>query len=402
MRGTIVWEEAGDIVAADGTPGPRGLASVPAFASLRSGIPAQLLASEAEPGAVGILYSQPSFRLRWLLDRRSEWQSARRSWAARGEVEEHTEESAWRAALRRAIRATAQQGVTPRWLTPAMLAAGVPEGLRVLVLPHAIALSDAEAAAVRAFAARGGAVVADAAEPGIFDGRGRRRDTPALAGLPLLRPAALQADAAAEDDAPRLAFATLLREAGAAPDFTFDGPSVEMRAWRNGAVRLIGLQPDAGPEGVPLTGPGTARIALPEFWHLRLLGGAPGTMRAQRATLALDGIQPRILVLSPEPLPRPVLTGPAAARLGEAATFRLGLEGPSPAAAHVLRVELLDPDGAARPDRGWNPVLRGAAPAGMLDWTLPAAAADRPGRWTLRVTDLLGGARVEQAIEVQP
>ena len=267
----------------------------------------------------------------------------------------------------------------------------------MLVLPHAIALSDAEADAVRAFAARGGTVLADAAEPGIFDGRGRRRDAPALAGLPLLRPAVLQDDAAAEDATPRQAFATLLREAGAAPDFSLDGPSVEMRAWRNGAVRLVALQPDAGPEGVPHTAPGMARMALPEPWHLRLLGGAPGTMRAQRATIALDGIQPRILVLSPEPLPRPVLDGPAAARLGEAAAFRLALDGPSPAAAHVLRVELLDPDGAARPDRGWNPVLRGPA----LDWTLPAAAADRPGRWTVRVTDLLGGARVEQAIEVQ-
>lgn len=393
MRGTIVWEEGDAVVAADGTPGPRGLASAERFAALRAGIPAQLLASEVEVGAVGILYAQQDFRLRWLLDRRADWQRDGASWAARGAEREHVEENAWRAALRRSLRALAQQGVTPRWLTPAMLAAGVPAALRVLILPHALALGDAEAAAVRDFAARGGVVVADAAEPGAFDARGRRRDQPALVGLPLQRPEILLRDPADAEAAPHQAFAALLRDAGAAaPDLHFDGPAVEMRSWRNGAVRLIGVQREVGADRLPVAQPGMATLALAAPVHARLLGGAPGMARAQRVAVQLDAVLPRVLVLSPAPLPKPVMEG-------EAPAFRFFLDGPSPAAAHVLRVELLDPEGAARPDRGWNLVLRGGAPA---DWSLPVGAANRPGTWTLRVTDLLGGERVERVLELRP
>ena len=66
-------------------------------------------------------------------------------------------------------------GVQPRLVSDAMLEAGLP-GVRVLMLPHAVALSDGEVAAVRAFATAGGTVLSDT-EPGVFDGHGRRRES---------------------------------------------------------------------------------------------------------------------------------------------------------------------------------------------------------------------------------
>lgn len=393
MRGTILWDEARGIVGAEGMPGPHGAAMAPHFAALRGGLAALLMAGRAEPGEAGILYAQQGFRMRWLLDRRAAWRRDGTSWAERTSEAEHEEENAWRAALRRAVSALARLGIVPRWLTPAMLAeGGVPEGLRALVLPHAIALSDAEAAAIRAFAARGGLVLADAAEPGLFDGRGRLRATPALQGLALRRPAALQHDGGAAEDA--AAFAALLAEAGVVPEAVLESAAAaEMRVLRNGALRLVAIHRAPEEGGAP------ASLRLREAWHLRAVEGPPGLRHADRVALDLDGVVPSVVVLSPEArLPGPVLES------GEAGAVRIGLDGPSPAAVHVLRLELLDAaaDGAAPPpDRRWVVALPGDAGAGgMRDWTPPAHAPR--GSWTLRATDLLSGASAEMRVEIVP
>ncbi len=390
LRGIVVWEEGAEVVAADGTPGSRGLASAATFTALRGGLPAQLYASTPEPGRVGLLYAQAGFRLRWLLDRREEWQRTGASWAARGEEIEHLASNAWRDALRRGQRALLHQGITPRFLTPAMLAAGLPDDMSVLVLPHAIALSDAEADAIRRFVARGGVLVADAEEPGLFDGRGRLRDRPALAGLTPQRPEVMLRDVPDAAPAPRRSFGALLRDAGAAPGFRYDGPAAEMRVWRNGAVRLVAIHRDTTDAGDPQPQADTARITLPAPAHLRRFGAGPPASPGTAASLALDPIEPAVLVIAPGPLPSVQVTGTAP-------SLRLALDGPSPAETHMIRLDLLDPDGAPRPDRRWVLPL-GAAPR---DWTLPSGAADRPGRWVLRVTDLLGGRVVEQVVEVR-
>jgi len=406
MRGAIIWDGEGNIVGADGTPGPRGLAALPAFTTLRGGISAQLLASEPVPGAVGILYSQASFRLTWLLDRRREARAGGPPWAERGAEAEHNEENAWRAALRRAIRALDLAGVTPRWLTPDTLSAGLPPKLRVLILPHTLALGPDEAAAIHRFAAAGGVVLADAAEPGGFNARGSRLATPALDKLALRRPGALLRETAAE---PWLttAFADLLAEAGAAPGFqvldTAGQPvtGVETREYRNGGVRLLALQRDFG---APDPGPVTLRLA--QAWQLHQLGSARtaprvGQVGVAQISLALDPVLPTILSLSPEPLPPPILQGPGQLALGEPGDFVLGLAGPSPAAAPVLRIDLHDPDGTTAVQRGWNLVLRGGpSGSGGASWTLPAGALDHPGTWTLRVTEMLGGGSIAWPIAV--
>ena len=69
-----------------------------------------------------------------------------------------------------------------------MLEAGAlgQDGVRVLILPHAIALSDAEVQAIKTFAQSGGTVLADT-EPGLFDGHSRLRATQPLTMSPKCR-----------------------------------------------------------------------------------------------------------------------------------------------------------------------------------------------------------------------
>jgi len=86
----------------------------------------------------------------------------------------------------------------------------------------------------------------------------------------------------------------------------------------------------------------------------------------------LDGIEPTVLVLSPAPLP-----GPALSRNG--ADVRVGLDGPTPAALHAMRLVWLDAGGA---------VLRSAVVRVGSDGV---AAPSVPGAASVRASDPLSG-----------
>ena len=75
-----------------------------------------------------------------------------------------------------------------------------------------------------------------------------------------------------------------------------------------------------------------------------LRDGAPAVL-TDRLVLQLGPIEPVLLALSAVPLPAPTLSGPAQAALGEFVTFRLGLDAPAVAAAHVVRLEVFGPTG---------------------------------------------------------
>ncbi len=245
-RGTIVWDETDQVVAPDGTPRPRGRelqafvqAVAPVFEAVRS--PA--------PDAVAVLVNQASFRARWLLDR----QAGDRDWAAR-DAEREYDDTAWRASRRVLLERLAALGTMPRLIGEAR--AEALDGTRVLFLPHAIALSDAEVEAIRAFEARGGTVLADT-EPGLFDGHLKRR-----AALPfpnVKRPEAVRPVGEAYEPGRQQALAALLQEAGAPPRVAVHGPDgllatgVEARWFANGSVlSLQAAQPFGGPAEVNL------------------------------------------------------------------------------------------------------------------------------------------------------
>ena len=298
-RGLVVWDE-GDVVAPDGTPGPRGRFLASVLRELHGGIAARLIAATPATDPVAILVSPPSFRVHWLLDRRADGVP----WEARGSAAEYDSATADRRSLPRAMHLLTGLGVRPRFVSPTTLARGdLPaSGVRVLVLPQSIALSDAEAAAIRDFIAAGGLVLADG-EPGLFDGHGRRRTAPALAGLSVRHPNVLATAPAAGDPAPLEAMAALLREAGVVPGFSAtrdDGrpaPGVEARTYRTGDATILALLADEPAE--------TVTLSLPRPTWVRDLRSGGAAMRTDHLRLSLPADGPVLLALSPSPLPSP-------------------------------------------------------------------------------------------------
>ncbi len=193
-RGTIVWDDANTVVRPDGSPTARGrgLAATAAAIEAKAG-----WLRHAEPlyDPVAVLYSQASFRTRWILDRRH----GDPAWWKRDAAREY-EDNAWTLARRQILRRLGALAVRPRILSSAMLEAGAlqREGIKLLILPHAIALSEAEAAAITAFAAAGGTVLADT-EPGLFNQHSRWRGTPPLDGIARI-PEALLPDSSGTGD----------------------------------------------------------------------------------------------------------------------------------------------------------------------------------------------------------
>ncbi|MDB5398946.1 MAG: hypothetical protein JWQ55_964 [Rhodopila sp.] len=289
-RGMIVWDDGDDVVRPDGAPTPRGQEIAALAASLRAVAPS-IQAAEPSLDPVAVLYSQASFRTGWMLDQRSKGAA----WSDRDAAREY-EDNAWRASRRQVLQRLGQIAIQPRMLSSAMVEAGAlrHDDLRVLILPHAIALSQAEADEMRAFAQRGGTVLADT-EPGVFDQHSRRLPAPLLAGVALL-PEAMQLDGGGDGPSALAGFAGLLRGAGVIPRAELRGPDglpatgVTALWLHRGDTLILALQTTtpwaaAAQIEVQLTTPATVE-------DLRF----PGPVRqVQQLTVALDPITPTIL-----------------------------------------------------------------------------------------------------------
>ena len=352
VRGAILWDPEG------GMAGARGAAMAPVFAALRQGGAEQMAVAAPAAGPVAILYAPASQHLRWLLDRRADT----RPWTARDAAAEW-DDAAARRPLEGALDWLAHRGLAPRWLTPAMLDAGVPAGVRAVLLPQALALSDRSVAALRDFAAAGGRVLADA-PPGGFDAHGRPRAAPPLDAVTAILPgfAAATLEAALAAMAP----AVTLAHADGTPV-----SDVEIRPAASGELALLGLlrDPHAATEAAE-----EVVVTLPRPAWVRDLPGAAPARRLGRIVLHL-GAAPAILAIMPTLPPPPILAPVGTGRL------RVSLAGPAAAAATVLRSELRDGAGAVL----WSGslTLRGD----VVTWTLPPGIAAA----SARVTELPGG-----------
>ena len=275
-RGLILWDEDHSIVREDGALADRGRAYAPLFAELRGPLGAMLVNSAPRTDAVAILYSPASFRTQWMLDQQPKGDA----WMLR-QSETELEDNAVRTALGGYLRTLAHLGVQPRLLSPDMLARNGLGGEHLLVLPHSIALSLAEVRAVRAFAARGGVVLADV-PPGAFDAHSRRLPRPRIeSGFTMLAP----------DDASGLRRA--LRRAGVAPLVGVDATDVEMHILRHGTRTIIALQRDLS---VPDTTKAVA-LTLPRPLSVHDLRRNQELGRVQHLTVNLDPVAPTVLSL---------------------------------------------------------------------------------------------------------
>lgn len=368
VRGAIIWDEDRRFLSTTGQAGPRAEALSPTLRELAGGLGALLIASRPHHDRVAILLSQASFRTQWMeaiREKPTHWT-------------ERTSETEWhftpphRVARAAAAQALSAIGVQPRWLTSDRIETGAlrgPTAPRVLVLPQVSALSDREAAEIRAFVARGGRVWAIGL-PGTHDGRSRRLSVPQLARL---APASAMTVTAAMP----LSLTPAIPVSGSA--------EVETRFYRNGNAWILGLQrradsPSDGHADVVVTTPrGHRATDLRQAHDLPM--PADGRLR-----LRLESHTPRLVALAPM-APRLTLNVPEHANLGEVVALHAKLNGS--ATRNVLRVETSAPDGTVR-----LAVQRGS-------WHLPLAVNDPPGGWRVRVIDVLSGARAEATIAVR-
>jgi hypothetical protein len=261
IDGVVLWDDPPGLLRGDGSLAPRGAEELALLRLFAGPLGQRLRGAAPVRGDIAILYDQPSFRLQWLLDRRA----ARTDWMARDAQAEFATDNPWRAATRRAAAALAALGVQPRWVTPDAL-----PGLRAaaLLLPDSIALSDADVAAIRQFAASGGLVLADR-PPGTHDALGHTRATPAAYATA----AALRRDDPTSADLADLA--GLLARHGFVPPVRVLGPDgapppgIDIRLFREKGGVLIGIQRLSGAAG-PVTLRSAGRITV-------LHGPAPDT-----------------------------------------------------------------------------------------------------------------------------
>ena len=251
------------------------------------------MASTPNRDPVAVLISQASFRLQWLLDRRSG-----APWSDRGAGREF-EDNTWRASRRETLARLNALGIQPDLLSSPMVEAGALErdGIKVLLLPNAIALSDAELTAIRAFAGRGGTVLADT-EPGLFDGHLRRRPALPLSDIAPVSEAIMRRGGV--PDAPLLdGEADLLTSHDAGPRARFlalDGTratGIEARWLRHGNHQLLSIQavaPNAAANRI------TVELAQPAV--IRDLRTDHAIATGARFTIELDPAEPSILDLS--------------------------------------------------------------------------------------------------------
>jgi Beta-galactosidase len=393
-RGMILWDANNAFVEYDGTPTLRGRNLSLLAAELRSGLAAQLIASTPSTDPVAILYSPASLRTQWLLNRKADG----KPWVERQAEAEYNDDNQVRATMRRAAGMLTHLGIQSRWLTAAMIEQGVLRtgDIRVLVLPHAIALSTAEAQQIRDFASNGG-IVLTGSEPGLFDAHSRRLARPLLADLtgtggPIALVPELQQNAKVDDP-------TSL-DTGTTPRFTLSAPdgvllaNIDARVFRNGEVTIIGLQRD--PMG---DADGNGRdivlgLGAPAYiYDLR----HPGPQKhADRITLTLDPIAPALIAVTPTPLPEFTLNGPAQARLGTEAKFVIAPAGRAMANQTIVHVETIAPDGTVIPAHTTNLAVHGA----HATWHLPLALNDSIGSWTIRMTDVLAGRTIDHKLAV--
>ncbi len=401
-RGVILWDEDNALVDEDGAPTSRGRSLRALAHELHSELAAQLIASTAATDPVAILYSPASFRIQWLLDRKVDG----KPWADR-RSETEGEDNPVRAAMRRASGMLTHLGVQPRWLTSAMIEQGELQSahLRVLVLPHAIALSPRAAEEIRKFAAAGGVVLADS-EPGLFDAHGRRLAQPLLADVtgadgPVTLVRELGQDAVPGDPTPLLRLREMLEKAGVRPRFTLSAPdgavaaNIDARAFRNGDVTIIGLQQDWDNAAANVNQDIVLGFGTPVYAYDLRQPGPP--QHAERIRLTLDAVAPALVAVTSAPLPEFSISGPTKTRPGVAAKFtitpnRVG----AAAAARIVHVEAIAPDGTEMAPYATNLAVRAEGTV----WQLPLTVNDPTGTWTVRIVDALSGKKAECTIAV--
>lgn len=180
-RGVIIWCSSDwfDYESPELTPRPFVAGMAELFGELRGPAAAAIMSARREQAPIAIHYSHPSVQVGWMLDSREDGDTWPRRFSSYESV--HSRITRVRASWTKLIQ---DLGLQYDFVSTQQIMEGVLEarGYRVLVLPQSMAIGDAEAQKIAAFARGGGAVIADFL-PGVFDEHARRRVTGVLDGF---------------------------------------------------------------------------------------------------------------------------------------------------------------------------------------------------------------------------
>ena len=319
------------------------------------------------------------------------------------------------------IRLFEALGHAPEMVDAARLNQSSEGQYKLLALPLARALDDADLAAIRAFHRRGGALIADAV-PGVHDGHGLPRirppledlfehrdeastdeDTPVwLEGDDLPAPALLLnrplTPEAAETPGLRELAGQLLEKAGCAPpvalagdtDQTFQGGRFRLRY---GAAEVTALLADpAGP-------PKGQNVRLEWEKDLSVYDVIRGVQQSRRPRLSRRLAPGEALVLAALPyrVEKLTLMAPSTIAAGHRLPLRLAvLSRDATPGDHLVRIELIA--GNNRPLPHYTRLV--TCKAGLGETYLPLAINEIPGKYRVTARDILTGATAIAPIEV--
>jgi hypothetical protein len=205
----------------------------------------------------------------------------------------------------------------------------------------------------------------------------------------------------------------LLGRAGVKPEFAVTDTSgkpvvgVEAHTFRNGGVRMVALMTnpqlrvdELGPPEFKsndrFAKPVTVKLTLPgERFVYDVRAGKPaGNLRELRVTL--DPYEPAIFAIAPSALPQLEVSAPARVSRGDTAELGISFAAATPAARHVLHVDVVNPSGKIVDYYSGNLL----APEGRANKLVPFAMNDPAGRWEIRVKDVLTGQSKTSVLEV--
>ncbi len=430
-RGSIIWDDKSAFVNSDNTLGPRAKETEPYYTELRNGIGAQIIGSERVTDPIAIHYSQPSMRIEWMLAQRSKGPA----WAARTSSTERRDSEFL--ALREAYcRIVDDQGLQYNFVSYGQVQDGdlVKSGYKVLILPRSSALSAAEAANIRDFAARGGTVIADGM-PGVFDEHDHRLPSPQLAelfdtagagpytthtfgrgkGIFLKTPVTnyYQLRLMSKEAPVQEMFTAIFHNAGVHPRIAATDAAgkpitgLAVYTFRNGGATILGLM--SNPElrvnelGPPefrsnerFAKPITAHVTLPADAYVYDMRAGTSLGKKRELTVTVQPYEPSLLSLTTVPLPDIGLSVPDRAARGSDVRIGIRMLGPLAARMHTLHLDVIDPAGKVVDYYSGNLLATSDAASKLV----PLAYNDAAGRWSARVHDLLSGQTKTEQFEV--
>ena len=397
----LAYHYYGAAIDGDMTPTSNMVYWATSLAELKGGI-GKMWLSGTYDSKVSVLYSQPSLFTAMATIGKAKWQNSLNSW--------------W--------RILSEMKVAFRFLPYEYLAKGVPAGVKVLVLPMAIALSEAERAALAQFIARGGKVLADAA-PGAYDEAGVKIDR-AVDGVELLGEAiadyvsidlggaageTASVKGAAVDEAKRLRgiVSKALAAAGVTPEVSVVGAdgaefACDAPLRRDGDTTLFAMHVDTfgssnNGSDSKVKGTDMGRFNLEKapkvVAHLPVKGHVYDVRARQYvgftdtiATTLAPGYTRMYSVLKTKPEPVTVAC-PGSVKAGDA--IRLSFAAANSVGPQVFNVRIVDPAGKAP----WRFRKNVRSVDGRGEYVFETAFNDTPGEWCAVVTHVNTGSSRE-------